>query len=104
MFVFLLSSLEGVQKPSHMIDILENDRFYVNSDSILINEDGILLQTDHGSKISIPSVFCDSQGCFVRFDTMLATIYPIIRCKNCNTAFSPNFFNRGKCPKCGMQN
>ena len=91
----------------HAVDhdmIFEKDRLYVNPKSVLINENGIFLQIPDGAQIPLTALFSDSHGCYTSASAGLATVYPVITCRNCKTPFSPTIFDLGKCPHCGFRN
>lgn len=96
-----MGSLQG---EVHAATSLEKTKLYLNPKAISITENGIFLQLPNGEQAALSALFSDSQGCFISLDTELATVYPVVRCKNCGIPFHPSIFNKGKCPKCGTQN
>ncbi|MBX9744324.1 MAG: hypothetical protein K2X08_03835 [Chlamydiales bacterium] len=83
------------------------DKCYINPDRISIATGGILLHTDFGGLLSLSGIASDYLGIYTTVSLRpdeLGTVYPIIRCKNCNKPFSPTFINKGVCPHCGIQN
>lgn len=86
--------------------ILQNGpegEIYLNEEKILPTRGGMLLETDDGDLYRLPFVISTDNGCCT-FLNAPATIYPVIKCKGCERAFSPTIFNRGICPYCKTQN
>ena|ERR1700722_14748056 len=80
------------------------DRIYLKSEAIVFTEQGLFVKTSSGEYIEIPCLMSSPQGCYTVLSQTNSTVYPLIRCKNCNLPFNPNIFNKGKCPRCGTQN
>ncbi|NGX27059.1 MAG: hypothetical protein K940chlam6_00986 [Chlamydiae bacterium] len=91
---------------SSILFVNNEQKIYFNSDKIIPHNDGLYLQTQSGEFYRIPFLMSNESGCFTVFSSsqINSTIYPIIKCKNCNKPFNPNIFNKGKCPHCGTQN
>ena len=89
---------------SSVISIEKSGEVYLRADKILITENGIFVQTDSNERFQIPFLSSNTRGCYSLLTQSDSTVYPVISCKNCGVRFSPTFFNRGKCPRCGTQN
>jgi len=100
------SSGELIQSPvSEFLGLLgEVEKIYVSPDAVVATGQGLFVKTEDGNQIPIPFLISSENGCFTIMKQNDATVYPVIRCRNCDLPFSPTFFNKGKCPRCGVQN
>jgi hypothetical protein len=88
-----------------IVGIKDAERIYVKPDNVLVNQDGIFLNTQTQGLLRLPILLSSVQGCYVPFhnhDT--GTVYPVINCVKCGLPFSPSIFNWGVCPHCGTKN
>jgi len=98
----ILSLLNGRDKA---ISLIESDgKVYLKPEAIVPTEQGLFVKTESGDYLEIPFLISGEHGCYTVLNQSDSTVYPVIRCKNCNTPFSPTIFNQGKCPRCGTQN
>lgn len=92
------------ENDSSIVSIQNENKVYLNFANIISNECGLFLRTSNGEFYRIPFLFSNDQGCFTLLSQENFTVYPRIKCWNCDKYFTPTFFNKGKCPHCGEQN
>jgi hypothetical protein len=98
------SILELLECQDRAILKVEEEKVYLRPDALVLTEQGIFVKTEAGKCLEVPLLLSSQQGCYTIFSQTNATVYPVIKCKNCKQPFNPNFFNKGKCPRCGTQN
>ena len=85
-----------------ILSVEPTGEIYFKPSHLTITDRGLYLRTASRGLLQIPALLSNQKGAYTVMTD--ATVYPIIRCKSCNTPFSPTIFNRGKCPRCGTQN
>lgn len=85
-----------------ILSIEQNGDVYLNPRHLSITEQGVYLRIGNDRSLKIPVLVSNKNGLCA--PTVLAAVYPIIKCKSCGKSFNPNFFNKGQCPSCGAQN
>lgn len=86
---------------------VEGDNIYLNTANIVINKDGIFLSNNESVLFQLNSIFSNEIGIYTRVletNPSLATVWPIIKCKNCGSYFAKTIFNKGECPVCHVIN
>jgi hypothetical protein len=86
---------------------VEGDSVYLNVENIVVNTDGIFLSTNENILFQLSALFSNEIGVYTRVletNPSLATVWPIIKCKNCGNHFAKTIFNKGECPVCGTIN
>jgi len=66
----------------------------------------VFIESEAGEYIQIFNLLSSREGYYTFIDSSISDdiACPIIYCRKCGKPFNPNFYNKGKCPKCGAQN
>lgn len=110
-FVFVIngqaSATDGIkeilQNDAAWVKDCQDNRVYLKTEHLLVEEDRIYIVDKLGGKISVSELFSDAQGIYTRIEsigTELATVYPIVWCKNCEAWRTVTI--KGVCAVCGQ--
>jgi hypothetical protein len=76
---------------------IEEEKFFLNPEKVCIHEGKIYLEADHGEIISLPAIYSDGSGLFLKTGHRVQQ-QPIWICRKCTLA---HYYSPQECERCG---